>query len=76
MIQAVSNYFKGAALGGEIEFEFEADQVSLEIPHTGIVEAGWTIQIVTPPVVRWIIIMSFVVMLQTMEPYTMLLKSQ
>ena len=52
MIQAVSNYFKGAALGGEIEFEFEADQVSLEIPHTGIVEAGWTIQIVTPPVVR------------------------
>lgn len=52
MIQAVSNYFKDGALGGEIQLEFEADCVSLEIPDKGIEEAGWTIQVVTPPVVR------------------------
>ena len=52
MMQAVSNYLKGAARGGEIEFEFETDRVSLEIPCTGIVEAGWSIQAVTPLVVR------------------------
>ena len=52
MIQAVSNYLKGAAVGGEIEFEFEKDYVALEIPRKGIVEAGWTLQVVTPLVVR------------------------
>ena len=52
MIQAVFHYLKGAAVGREIEFEFEKDYVALEISRTGIVEAGWTLQVVTPLVVR------------------------
>ena len=63
MIQAVFHYLKGAAVGGEIEFEFENDRVSLDIPLTGIVKTGWTIQVVTPLVVREVIF------LQCLKPF-------
>ena len=52
MMQAVSNYLKGAAVGAEIHLEFENKSVELGIPSKGIVETGWAIKPLTPPVVR------------------------
>ena len=52
MMQAVLKYLRGAAVGAEISIEFEGDEISLDIPREGTVEAGWAIKLVTPPVVR------------------------
>ena len=52
MMQAVLKYLRGAAVGAEISIEFEEDEISLDIPREGTVEAGWAIKLVTPPVVR------------------------
>lgn len=59
MMQAVLKYLRGAAVGAEISIEFEEDEISLDIPREGTVEAGWAIKLVTPPVVRISLLITF-----------------
>jgi len=50
-LQAVCEHLKGAILGTSLQFEFEGDRVSLDIPREGIVEGDWSITPLVPLVV-------------------------
>lgn len=43
---------RDATVGPDLEFEFESDCISADIPGNGTTKEGWSIVPLTPPVVR------------------------
>ena len=51
-MQHVDNYYAAAKRGPHFPVKFEEDEISLDIPdHVTVVEEGWKITPLTPPLV-------------------------
>jgi len=52
LLQDVNCSLRDATVGPDLEFEFESDYISVDIPSDGAMRESWSIVPLTPPVVR------------------------